>query len=326
MKYTTLGKTGLKISQIGFGAWGIGGGAKTLRWRDMWKADDTLSKQSLLKAFDAGINFYDTALGYEAGHSERLIAETLKGKDIVIATKVPPMDGHWPAINKNIEKVFPKDYIIQKAKESYNNLGNRTIDLLQLHVWLDDWFDTNDWREASAILKKEGIIKYFGVSINDHDPNSALKIVESGEIDTIQVIYNIFDQSPKDKLFPIAKKKNVGIIARVPLDEGSLSGTLTYESSFNDWRKDYFTPDRLKEVVDRVETIKKKLSHEDKTMAQIALKFAILEDAADVAIVGMRNPKHVPENMRSVDITLTEDEIKYLQTQRWIRNFYPEDV
>lgn len=326
MQYTTLGKTGLKVSRIGFGAWGIGGGAPVLRWKDMWKADDKLSKQSLLAAYEAGVNFFDTALGYADGHSERLIAETLTEKDIIVATKVPPLDGHWPAQNKDINQVFPKDYIIEKARTIYKNLGNKTIDVLQLHVWLDDWFDSNVWREAFAALKKEGVAKFFGVSINDHDPNSALKVVDSGEIDTIQVIYNIFDQAPKDKLFPLARKRNIGIIARVPLDEGSLSGTFDYHTTFNDWRKDYFTPERLKQVVDKVEKIKNKLVDGDRTMAQIALKFCLLDDGADVAIVGMRNPTHVPENIKSLDVNLSQEEIEYLQNQRWIRNFYPKDV
>ncbi|OGG03663.1 hypothetical protein A2W14_04075 [Candidatus Gottesmanbacteria bacterium RBG_16_37_8] len=326
MEYTILGKTNLKISKIGFGAWGIGGGAPVLRWKDMWKADDKLSKQSLMNAYENGVNFYDTALAYAEGHSERLIVEVLGDKNIIIATKVPPLDGHWPAKNKDINQVFPKEYVIEKARESYKNLDKRKIDIFQLHVWLDDWFESNVWREAFDILKKEKIAKFFGISINDHNPNSALKIVDSGEIDTIQVIYNIFDQSPANKLFPLARKKNIGIIARVPLDEGSLSGTFTYETTFNDWRKDYFTTERLKTTVDKVNEIKKKLERPNRSMVQIALKFCILENSADVAITGMRNPNHVNENIKSPEIKLNSEEIEYLKKQRWIRNFYPEDI
>src|SRR4030067_2702513 len=179
MEYTILGKTNLKISKIGFGAWGIGGGAPVLRWKDMWKADDKLSKQSLMNAYENGVNFYDTALAYAEGHSERLIVEVLGDKNIIIATKVPPLDGHWPAKNKDINQVFPKEYVIEKARESYKNLDKRKIDIFQLHVWLDDWFESNVWREAFDILKKEKIAKFFGISINDHNPNSALKIVDS---------------------------------------------------------------------------------------------------------------------------------------------------
>jgi len=326
MEYAILGKTNLRISRIGFGGWGIGGGAPVLKWKDMWKADDKLSKQSLLNAYKNEINFFDTALEYANGHSERLIADTLSGKDIIVATKVPPLDGHWPAKNKDINQVFPTDYIIKKAKESYENLGKKTIDLLQLHVWMDDWFESKNWRKAFAILKKEGIIKFVGISINDHDPNSALKIVKSGEIDTIQVIYNIFDQSPQDKLFPLARKNNVGIIARVPMDEGSLSGTFTYETTFDDWRKNYFTTDKLKMTIDKVNEIKSKLANKQRTMSQISLKFCLLENGADVAITGMRNPNHVLENIKSCDVIFSKKEINYLKKQRWIRNFYPEDV
>lgn len=326
MKYTTLGKTKLKVSRIGFGGWGIGGGALVLRWADMWKADDKLSKQSLLNAYKQGINFFDTALVYADGHSERLIADTLRGKDIIVATKVPPKDWHWPARNKDINEVFPKDWILEKARESYKNLGNKTIDLLQLHVWLDDWFDSDVWRRAFSELKKAGIAKHFGISINDNDPNSALKLVGSGEIDVIQVVYNIFDQAPRDKLFPLARKNNIGIIARVPLDEGSLGGTFTTKTTFNDWRKDYFTPDRLKIVVNKVNRMKNKLVNERRTMAQIALRYCLLENGADIAIVGMRNSDHVVENIKSLNVKLSNDEIRFLDSQRWIRNFYPEDV
>lgn len=326
MQYTKLGKTNLSVSRVGFGAWGIGGGAPTLRWKDMWKAEDSISQESLRTAYKEGVNFFDTALAYADGHSERLIAETLGGKDIIIATKVPPLDGHWPARDKNIDNVFPKEYILQKARESYKNLGGRTIDILQLHVWLDDWFATSSWREAFAELKKEGVARYFGVSINDHQPDSALRLVESGEIDTIQVIYNIFDQSPRDTLFPVARKRNIGIIARVPLDEGSLGGALRETTTFNDWRKGYFTPGRLKEVVARVNRLKERLVTPERTLAQIALHFCTIDDGADTAIVGMRDPIHTRENVRSASVRLTESERAFLHTQRWIRNFYPEDI
>lgn len=326
MQYYTLGKTNLKISRIGFGGWGIGGGAPVLRWTDMWKADDKLSRKSLLTAYEQGVNFYDTALAYADGHSERLIAETLKGKEIIVATKVPPKDWHWPARNKDINAVFPKDWILDKARESFKNLGNKIIDLLQLHVWSDYWYDSNVWREAFAQLKKEGIAKYFCISINDNDPNSALKLVGSGEIDTIQVVYNIFDQAPRDKLFPLARKNNIGIIARVPLDEGSLAGTFTTETTFNDWRKDYFTKERLKIVVEKVDAMKLRLVNKQRSMAQIALKYTLLENGADVVIVGMRSLNHVGENLLSPDIKLSQEEVAYLDSQRWIRNFYPKDV
>lgn len=323
MEYSYLGKTQLLISRIGFGGWGIAGGSSHHPWKDMWKANDKESKQSLKEAFENGVNFYDTALTYIDGHSERLINSTLPRKKIIIATKVPPLDGHWPAIDPNIQHTFPKEYIISQAKESYKNLGKKTIDILQLHGWLDDWFESNEWREAFSILKKQRIINFFGVSINEHAPASAMRIVDSGEIDTIQAIYNVFDQSPADNLFPLARKRGIGIIARVPLDEGSLAGTFDYDTQFDDWRKDYFTPERLKQTVDRIERIKKKLVNEHQSMTQVALRFCLEKPGADVAIVGMRNPKHVVENCLSVDIHFTPEELSYLKQQCWLRNFYP---
>ncbi len=323
-----LGKTGLEVSRIGFGAWGIGGGAPKLRWADMWKANDTDSKKSLALAYQHGINFYDTALVYGDGHSERLIAEVLGDKkDIVVLTKVPPKNGHWPAFpTYSIQDVFPKNHIIEKAHESYNNLGKRAIDILLLHVWTDAWIDNSDWREAFRELKNEGIVKFFGVSVNDHDPDSVMKLVESEEIDVIEVIYNIFDQSPADKLFPLCREKNIGTIGRAPLDEGSLGGAFNYNTTFNDWRKDYFTKERLKITVDKVNEIKNKLVAPDRTMTQIALKFCVSEGGADMAITGMRTPGHVPENAKSVDIKLSDEDLAYLKRQRWLRNFYPPDV
>lgn len=314
MEFTTLGKTMLHISRVGFGGWGIGG--------DMWKTDEKQAKQSLIRAYKNGVNFFDTALYYGNGYGERLIKNTLKNQNIIVATKIPPLDDKWPPTNKNINEVFPKNYIIQKAKESYENLGRKTLDILQLHVWLDDWFNSDTWRKAFSLLKKEKIVRFFGISINRHDPDSALRIVDSGEIDTIQVIYNIFDQSPKNKLFPLARKKNIGIIARVPLDEGSLSGNFTENTVFDDWRINYFTPDRLKLVIQKVNIIKERLVNHKRTMAQIALKFCILKNAADIVIVGMRNPNHVSENIKSIDINLSDNEIQFLNEQKWIRNYY----
>ncbi len=323
MEYIILGKTKLRVSRIGFGGWGIAGGAPIHPWKDMWKADDTTSKQSLQLAYTEGINFFDTALVYIDGHSERLIAHTLKGKNIIIETKVPPLDGHWPAFNKDIRQVFPKKHIIDKAMESYVNLGRRTIDILLLHGWLDDWYYSDEWREAFSVLKKERIARYFGVSVNEHNPASALLIADSGEIDVLQVIYNIFDQSPYDVLFPIARKKGVGIIARAPLDEGSLAGAFHANTVFDDWRKDYFTKERLPQTVERVNKIKKEMENKQRTMTQIALRFCLEKNGADVAIVGMRNPLHVKQNCQSVLVHFTKKELDFLKKQRWIRNFYP---
>lgn len=327
MEYTTFGKTGLRISKLGFGGWGIGGGAPVLRWADMWKADDEESKKSLKRALELGINFFDTAYVYADGHSERLIGEVFKDKDVIIATKIPPKNMHWP-VQKGIDikEVFPKDYIIEMAYKSFENFGKRTIDLLQLHVWTDTWVDVPDWQEAFKELKDKKIANFFGVSISNHDPGSVLKLADSGKIDTIQTIYNIFDQSSEDELFPIARKRNLGIIARVPLDEGSLGGKFSYDTTFNDWRKDYFTKERLKETVDRVNKLKEKFENEKRTIAEVALKFCLSNDDVDVVIPGMRQAKHVGENVKALDIKLTKNELAYLKKNKWDRNFYPTDT
>src|SRR3989344_6547044 len=212
MNYRLLGRTGLKVSEVGYGCWGIGGGGKNPRWADMWKADDIESREALRKAFMMGVNFYDTAWVYGDGHSEKLVGELLREHpEIIVATKVPPKNREWPArLDVPAGEVFPKDYVIEYAKKSYNNLG-RKIDLLQLHVWSDKWVNDEGWQESFDELKKENIIRFTGVSINDHAPETALKLVASGKVDCLQVIYNIFDQSPEDELFRVAKENSLTI-------------------------------------------------------------------------------------------------------------------
>ena len=316
MEYRTLGKTGLKISAIGFGCWEIGG--------SFWKSDDKSANDSLNSALNSGINFFDTAFDYGQGHSEQLVGRFVKehtDENIIIATKVPPKDGHWPAIDDNIQNAFPKEHILEYAMKSYKNFGERTIDLLQLHVWRDAWLNEPSWQEAFQQLKKDEIVKFVGVSINDHAPDSALKVAASGKIDSIQVIYNIFDQSPEEKLFPICMKNNVGVIARVPLDEGSLSGRFTKDIKFEDWRKDYFTPDRLIETVDKVEKLRW-LENKNRTLAQAALQFCLYHPAVTTVIAGSVNPEHIAENAHAVNQKLSNEEIGKLRSHRWERNFY----
>jgi len=320
MKFRILGRTGLKISEVGFGCWEIGG--------NFWKSDDKQAMDALRNAAKFGINFFDTAYDYGAGHSERLVGKFVKEteeaypeKRIVVATKVPPKDEHWPAIDNNIQNTFPKDRIIEYAMKSYENLGERTIDLLQLHTWRDEWVNEKSWQEAFEELRKEGIARFFGVSINDHSPDSALKIAASGKIDSIQTIYNIFDQSPEDKLFDVCIKNKVGVIARVPFDEGSLTGKFTEKTKFADWRKDYFTPERLKEVVSRVEKLRW-LEKPNRTLAQAALQFCLHNVAVTTTIPGSTNPKHAEENAKASDGRLSQEEINKLKAHRWVRDFY----
>lgn len=314
MKYRILGRTGLKVSEIGLGCWEAGG--------DFWKSKDEQALQAFGSAIKSGINFFDTAFDYGEGHSEQLVGNFVgKNSKIIVATKVPPKDMHWPAVDNNIQNAFPKKHILEFAMKSYKNFGGRTIDILQLHVWKDEWANETCWREAFDELRSQGIARFFGVSINDHAPASALRIVESGDIDSIQTIYNIFDQSPEDELFNACIKNKVGVIARVPFDEGSLTGRFTLDTKFDDWRKNYFTPERLKETVERIERLEW-LESSNRTFAQAALQFCLHHKAVSTVIPGSTNPKHVEMNAHASDGELTTSEIQKLKKHRWIRNFY----
>jgi aryl-alcohol dehydrogenase-like predicted oxidoreductase len=322
MEYRTLGRTKVRVSEIGFGAWGIGGA--------MWKSEDSDSFAALKAALVNGVNFFDTAFVYGDGHSENLVAEAREkygallpksSPPFAVATKVPPMNGEWPARAIPIGQVFPEDYIIKMAKKSWENLGGRKIDLLQLHVWNDKWIDEPGWRNAFRKLKAEGIADFFGVSINDHAPETALKIVRSGEIDSVQVIYNMFDQSPEDELFDACVENDVGVIARVPLDEGSLAGKFTADTRFDDWRKRYFAPNRMPEVVKRVDGLRW-LEKPGRTLVQAALEFCLSNKAVSTVIPGMRKAERVAENCAVAGKRLTGEELEKIKGHRWDRNFY----
>ncbi len=210
---------------------------------------------------ELGVNFIDTALAYGDGHSERLVARVLREtkERIYVATKVPPKNQVWPARpGIGIEEVFPYDYIVRSAEESLRNLQVESIDLLQLHVWNPEWIDSEEWRRAFEDLKKSGKARFAGISINDHQPDSALDAVRTGLIDTVQAIYNVFDQGPEESLFPLAQEMNVGIIARVPFDEGSLTGAIQEDTRFEpgEFREFYFRGDRKKEVVKHVNALR----------------------------------------------------------------------
>ncbi len=241
MRYRQLGNTGLEVSEIGFGAWGIGGG-----WGER---DDATALEALRRALELDLTFIDTALAYGEGHSERLIGEVVResGKRVVTATKVPPKNRVWPAQKgSSFEDVFPKDYVLECTDRSLENLGMERVDVLQFHVWDDAWADHEAWHETARELKDSGRIGAFGLSINDHEAENALAALETGLVDTVQVIYNIFDQSPAEKLLPACERLGVGVIVRVPLDEGGLTGVITPETEFEagDWRENYFKGNR----------------------------------------------------------------------------------
>jgi aryl-alcohol dehydrogenase-like predicted oxidoreductase len=323
MHYRTLGKTGLQVSEIGFGAWGIG---KT-GWTG---ADDELSKIGLNAAIDKGVNFIDTALGYGNGHSERIVGDVVRSRSeqVYVATKVPPKDKQWPARpGVPANETFPADHVIACTEESLRNLGLETVDVQQFHVWSNEWVGNGDWLDAVRRLKEQGKIRFFGVSINDHQPDSALGLIESGVVDTVQVIYNIFDQSPEARLFPACQQHNIGVIVRVPLDEGGLTGKVTPETVFapGDFQGQYFRGDRKSEVYERAQRIAADLDIPLDKLPEIALRYTLSHPAVSTIIPGMRSPRHVETNTAVGDGNgLPLPLVQRLKAHRWIRNFYSD--
>jgi aryl-alcohol dehydrogenase-like predicted oxidoreductase len=317
MRYRTLGKTGLEVSELGFGAWGIGGTG----WIG---AEDDESLRALRLAIEHGVNFLDTAYAYGDGHSEQLVGVAVResAEQVHVASKVPPKNMQWPARSGlRPEEVFPADWIVACTDGSLQNLGLETIDVQQLHVWSDEWVGRGDWLDAIERLKREGKIRFFGVSINDHEPENAIRLVESGVVDTVQVIYNIFDQSPEDALFAAVEAARVGVIVRVPLDEGALTGAVRAETTFpqGDFRNDYFAGGRKGEVWERVQAIARDLDVEVEGVAEIALRFCLSHPAASVVIPGMRSTRNVERNVRAASAgPLEEDQLTTLRRHRWV--------
>lgn len=321
MKYRKLGRTNLSVSEIGFGSWGIGGG--------MWHgSDDKESLRALHKALESGINFIDTALVYGEGHSERLVGKFLTEitELPLIATKIPPMNRVWPASRDSIIKdVFPYDYIKECTHQSLRNLGIETIDIQQLHVWQDDWTDAEEWIRAIEDLRSDGKIRFFGVSINNHEPENVLRLIGSGQVDTVQVIYNIFDQTPEKRLFPSCMRENVGVIVRVPFDEGGLTGKIGPETVFDrtDFRNRYFRGDRKKEVKSHIDSLQLLLGEEASTLPELALRFCLHHEAVSTVIPGMRVERHVEENCAVSDGRILSKEMSdSLREHQWIKDFY----
>ncbi len=316
-----FGRTGLKISEIGYGAWGIGGSM----WQDS-KDDESL--HALHRAIDLGLNFIDTALVYGDGHSENLIGKVIKERKerLYVTSKIPPKNRKWPAVpGTSLREVFPFDHIITCTETSLKNLGVDTIDVQQFHVWDDAWTAETEWQDAIAVLKEQGKIRFFGMSLNNHEPDNALKVAASGLVDSFQVIYNIYDQSPENKLFPLCLKNKIAVIVRVPLDEGGLSGNVTEETVFpkGDFRNSYFRNDRKKQVVTHADALKKFLGQEAATLPELALRFCLHHPAVSTVIPGMRSIKNVEANCRLSDgRRLTESLIDDLRHHTWERDFY----
>lgn len=321
MKLRRLGRTGYMISEIGFGAWGLG----ATQWIG---ARDDVSNKALHRAVDMGLNFIDTALAYGNGHSEQVVGKFLKERSerIYVATKIPPKNNEWPAADESkLEEVFPVRHIVASTERSLKNLQMECIDLEQFHVWNDRWAARSEWQEAAQKLKKEGKVRHFGISINDNQPENGIKAAGTGLIDTFQVIYNIFEQAPENQLFPYCQQNDIGVIARVPLDEGALTGTITPSTTFppGDWRNDYFRGERKKEVAARVERLRFLLHDGVETLAEAALRFCLCAPAVSTVIAGMRTVEHAEANCKVSDgRLLPPEDLKALRSHVWPHNYY----
>ncbi len=317
-----LGRTGFEVSEIGYGAWGISG-------KQWIGASDRESLAALRRAIESGINLIDTALAYGDGKSEQLVGHAVRESDrrIYVATKVPPKNRIWPARpGIGIDEVFPYDYIIRSTEESLKNLGRDAVDLQQLHVWNPEWIARDEWRRAFEDLKTSGKVRAVGVSINDHQPDTAISLIETGLIDTVQVIYNVFDQSPERTLFPVCLEHNIGVLARVPFDEGSLAGRVTEKTEFpeGDFRNSYFRGDRKKQVVERIDALMAEVGLQDSShLANLAMRFCLSHPAVSTVIPGMRSLSSVDSNViASGQGPLPESILEILHRHSWNRNFY----
>jgi aryl-alcohol dehydrogenase-like predicted oxidoreductase len=321
MNLRELGRSGMEISEVGYGAWGIGGS----QWLG---ADDQESLRALHRAVDLGLNFIDTALGYGGGHSEQLVGRVVRERDerIVVATKVPPKNMSWPApAGIHADEAFPGDHVRACTERSLSNLGVEVIDLQQLHVWQDDWVGQGDWLETVQTLRHEGKIGAFGVSINDHQPANALRLIDTGVVDSVQVIYNVFDQSPEDELLPACREHGVGVLARVPFDEGALTGRITPQTTFpeGDFRNEYFRDGRKQEVDERVRAILEELTIEREELPELALRYVLSHPAVSTVIPGMRSVRNVERNCAVGDGRgLPPEQVEALRRHRWVRSFY----
>ena len=321
MQTRPLGRSGIDVSVLGYGAWGIG--------QHMWVgADDDESLRALRRAIELGVTFIDTALGYGNGHSEELVGRTVRASSetVHVATKIPPKNMQWPAhAGVHADEAFPGDWIVECTERSLANLGLDAIDVQQFHVWSDEWVDQGDWLETVDRLKRDGTIRAFGVSINDHEPANAIRLVESGVVDTVQVIYNVFDQSPEDELFDAVRAANVGVIVRVPFDEGALTGRIRPDTTFpeGDFRNSYFGGDRKEQVWEHVEAIASDLDVEIDDLPELALRFCLSHPAVSTVIAGMRSLRNVEANAAAANRgALSAGQLERLQAHRWVRSFY----
>ncbi len=320
MNFRKLGRTGLTVSEIGFGAWAIGGS-----WGPQSEAD---SVAALNRALDLGVNLIDTAAGYGDGKSERIIAAVLKDRreSVVVATKTPPAEGPWPPSPYCASSArYPEKYLRENVEQRLRNLGTDRLDILQLHTWTRAWNKDPRPFEVLRSLKKEGKVRFVGVSTPEHDQNSVIDLMRGGWVDVVQVIYNIFEQEPAAELLPVAAETGTGIIVRVVFDEGSLTGKWTKDTSFpeGDFRRSYFEGDRLGRAVARAAKVARDVEGSGYTLPQAALAFALAHPAVGTVIPGMRNVAQAEANCGASALPAVPQELLgRLRTHNWRRAFW----
>ncbi len=329
MRYRQFGRTGWQVSEIGYGMWGMGG------WSN---SDDQQSLQSLQAAVNLGCNFFDTAHAYGEGHSESLLGQTVRAnqdKRLYTATKIPPMNKQWPARPEfTLKESYPPDHVEEYVHRSLESAGLESFDLIQFHTWEDDWLRDDRWLYKLDDLRSQQLIKAIGISLNRWEPWNGVRAVKTGQIDSVQVIYNIFDQNPEDDLFPACEDMKTAVIARVPFDEGTLTGTLTKESKWpeGDWRNTYFVPENLSASVDRADALKEVLrkwnqehsGEPEITMPELALRFILTHPTVTTIIPGMRKLSHVEANIAAGNAgSLPRELYEQLKQHRWVRKPTP---
>ncbi|MGC8639386.1 MAG: aldo/keto reductase [Isosphaeraceae bacterium] len=316
MNYRVFGRTGWSASEIGYGMWGLAG------WTG---SEETEYQRALDRSVALGCNFFDTAWGYGNGKSEQVLGRLVRNhpdKRLIVATKIPPKNFKWPSRRGfTLDECFPPDHIREYTEKSLANLGVSTIDLQQFHVWEDAWAHDERWQRTMDDLQSQGMIRAIGVSVNRWEPSNVLETLKTGLVDSVQVIYNIFDQAPEDELFPLCRERDIAVIARVPFDEGTLTGTLTKQTRWaeGDWRNSYFVPENLDASVDRAEALRP-LVPPGMTMPELALRWILAEPTVSTIIPGMRRVKHVEANLAASDGKRLDPELlRQLKSHRWDR-------
>jgi aryl-alcohol dehydrogenase-like predicted oxidoreductase len=321
MRYRRFGRAGWDVSEVGYGMWGMGG------WSG---SDDEESLRSLQRAVDLGCNFFDTAWGYGEGRSERLLGRLVRAnpdKRLYTASKIPPRNRQWPSRREHtLDDTFPPDHIEEYVHRSLENLGLGSVDLMQFHVWEDAWVEDDRWAKKLDELRARGLVGAVGISINRWEPWNGVRAVRSGLVDSVQVIYNIFDQNPEDELFPACQEQDVAVIARVPFDEGTLTGTLTKESRWpeGDWRNTYFVPENLVPSVERADALKPVAERAGVSLPEMALRFILSNPTVSTIIPGMRRLGNVESNVAASDAgPLPAPLLEELRAHGWERKPKP---